>query len=358
MSVAAGCAQRGAPPGGPVDSEAPRVLAAVPEPEAKHVAPGDTVRLTFSERMNRKTVERAVMVFPIPGQIRFVWEGTDLAITLSADAPVGELGERVVTVTSMAEDRRGNRLEKTFETAYSTGDSLPYGVIEGKLSGGTRAPARVLLFEAPGPPVDSLAAVDPVRATAPEPSGDFWFSHLPVGGERRYALFALAKENADAEIDPERDRVAFGPDSLQITADSAVVSGVALALVGLEDPGSIRGLVDGGGADRLVRLIALDDTTRALEAEPDSAGGFLLDSVEPGRYRIVIRTESTGMEEPFARAPGVVRVRPGERLQFGEPEPAEPEAPPDSTRASEPSVETPADSALTPASSGPKRETP
>jgi hypothetical protein len=339
-----------------VDSEAPSDLASVPEPDAKGVAPSDTVRLMFSERMNRKTVERAVSVFPIPGPIRFVWEETDLAIALPANAPVGELGERVVTVTSGAEDRRGNRLAKTFEMAYTTGDSLPYGVIEGKLSGGTRAPVRVLLFAAPGPPVDSLAAADPLRATAPEPAGDFWFSHLPVGEERRYALFALAKENSDAAIDPEQDRVAFGPDSLRITADSALVSGVALTLVGLEDPGSIGGLVDGGGADRLVRLIALDDTTTIQEAEPDSAGGFLLDSVEPGRYRMVIRTQSTGMEEPFARAPGVVRVRPGERLKFGEPEPAKPEAPPDSAGA-DPGVDTPADSAVTPASQS-KRETP
>ena len=69
---------------------------------------------------------------------------------------------------------------------------------------------------------------------------------------------------------------------------------------------------------------------------------------------MVVRTESTGTEEPFARAPGFIRVRPGERLQFGEPEPA---APPDSAGASEPSVEAPADSAGTPAPES-KREAP
>jgi len=344
-AVGVACAQRGAPPGGPIDRDAPRVLGMVPEDGATRLAEVDTVRLVFSERVDRKSVERAIRVFPRAEPLRFSWSENELAIALAPGAPAGAAGERVVTLLSSATDRRGNRLAESFEAAFSLGDSIPSGTIEGTLSGVSgRGTAKVLLFAAPGPPAESLAAATPLRETAPAAGGAFRFTRLPRSDEVLLALFGLLKESSGESFDRERDRVAFGPDTIRVGAprDSAATEPIVLKLVSLDDPGEIRGLVDGGGAGRAVRLAAVDDTAGTRETEPDSAGVFLLDSVPPGSYRLFVRDNSTSSEAPFARAPGVVRVRPGERLVFGEPPPRAPE---------------PADSAAAPDSAAAARDT-
>jgi len=349
------CAQRGAPPGGPIDRDAPRVVTMLPADGATRLAAVDTVRLWFSERVDHKSVERAVRVFPKVEPLRFSWSENALAIALPPGAPAGASGERIVTLLSSATDRRGNRLAETFEAAFSQRDSIPAGVIEGTLTGVTgRGVARVLLFASPGPPADSLASAVPLRETAPEASGSFRIAHLPEG-DATFAIFALLKESSGESIDPERDRVAFGPDSIRAgaPADSAAPAGLALKLVALDDPGEIRGLVDGGGDGRAVRLAALDDSTNSRETAPDSAGVFVLDSVPAGSYRLFVRDTTTDTEEAFTPAPGTIRVRPGERLVFGEPPRVtaleDSAAHADSTAAPDSSGANPADTTITPA---------
>jgi hypothetical protein len=150
-ALLAACAQRGAPPGGPIDKDPPTIGAVTPAPGAVRVAPEDTVRLQFSESVDRKSVERGIRVFPNPGPIAFVWREHELTVELPPGAPVGYWGERVVTVLSSARDRRGNRLESTYEMAYTTRDTIPGGSIEGTVSGSgardgrsTRWPRRTL----------------------------------------------------------------------------------------------------------------------------------------------------------------------------------------------------------------------
>ncbi|MFN0150694.1 MAG: Ig-like domain-containing protein [bacterium] len=364
------CAQRGSPPGGPIDRDAPHVASVFPADGATNVAVVDTVRLRFSERVDHKSVERAIRIFPNAEPLRFSWSESEVAITLAPGAPAGAAGEYVVTLLSSAEDRRGNRLAETFEAAFSLRDSIPSGVIEGTLSGVSgRGVARVLLFSSPGPPADSLAAVTPLRETAPAANGAFRFSHLASGADETYAIFGLLQESSGDAIDRDRDRVAFGPDSICASAaalgartppdtsgsapDSAGAPPLLLKLVGFDDPAKIRGFVDGGGSGRFARLAAIGDSPDTLETAIDSAGVFVLDSVAAGSYRLVVRDTNTTTETPFARAPGVIRVRPGDDLVFGEP-PRAPE-PADTSAASDSTVAAPRDIFLAPDSSGAAR---
>ncbi len=355
-TIAIACAQRGAPPGGPIDRDPPHVVAMIPADGATQLAAADTVRLRFSERVDHKSVERAIRIFPNADPLRFSWSENEVAIALGPVAPAGAAGERVVTLLSSAVDRRGNRLAETFEAAFSLRDSIPTGVIEGTLSGVTgRGAPRVLLFPSPGPPADSLAAVTPLRETAPAPSGAFRFSHLAVAGAEPYAIFGLLKESSGAAIDRDRDRVAFGPDSIRAgsaaestsaPSDTAGAPPLLLKLVGFDDLAKIRGLADGGGSGRVARLASVDDSSNTLEGAIDSAGVFVLDSVTAGSYRLFVRDTTTTIEAPFARAPGILHVRPGDDLVFGEP-PRAP-APADSAATPDSSAAAPSDSILAP----------
>lgn len=312
----AGCAERGLPPGGPVDDVPPTVALVEPAEGATRAASGTPIRLLFSERMNRSSVERALRIFPDPGRFDRRWEGLALVVGLAPGAPEGPGGLRVVSLLRSAEDRRGNRLREPYEAAFTTGDSIPGGEIAGRLSGDSReARARLLLFRAPGPPLDSLAAAGPLRETSAAADGAFRFRFLSASGET-LALFALAQAELGPRIDPERDRLAVGPDTLVLTAERPRIDGTEMSLVAPDAPGSVAGGIGAPAESARVLLRNLTDSTRVLEAVPDSSGAFLIESVPPGAYRLRLVAGAEGAEGPAPGAPDTIRVVPGARVRL------------------------------------------
>jgi hypothetical protein len=345
-ATALGCAERGAPPGGAIDDTAPTVVAIEPADGATRVPPGSPIRVVFSESMSRESVERALVVAPDAGRIERTWREHTLLLVPEADAVASD-GVRIVTILRGAQDRRGNRLGAPFEAAFTSGDSLPPGEIAGKLSGESRdAVARVLLFRAPGPPLDSLAAAAPLRVTSAGADGAFRFRRLPLDADVPLALFALAQPRVGERIDAARDRVAFGPDTLRLSPERPRVDGIALSLAKPDAPGSVAGRLDAFAEATVVRLRSAADTAQVVDASPDSSGRFVLESVAPGSYRIGMFSAEGGPESPVPDAPAAIVVRPGERVVLPEPEPAAP-AGGDSSRggAAHDSLAAPADTA-------------
>jgi hypothetical protein len=306
----------------------PAVLAIEPPDGATRVSPGTPVQIVFSERMDKESVERAIRVAPDPGRFERAWSATSLTLSIPAGTPVGAAGERIVTVLRTAEDRRGNRLAAPFDAAFTVGDSIPPGEIAGKLTGDSRGQARILVFTSPGPPLDSLAAVPPLRETSAGASGAFVIRHVPVGGPP-FALFALSQGEHRQQIDPARDRIAVGPDSIHLSTESPRAGEIAMALVKPDAPGSVSGRLTPPRADAAVRLVSADDTTKTVEATTDSLGSFLLEPVPPGRYRIRVSEGGDGAaaETPFPGVAEPLAVAPGERVSLSPPDSAAAPAP-------------------------------
>ena len=328
-----GCAERGAPPGGPIDDVPPAVMTAEPADGATRVAPGTPIRLVFSERMNRESVERALRIAPDPGRFERAWSEMELTLRLAGDAPSGPLGERVVTILRTAEDRRRNRLAAPFEIAYTSGDSLPAGSIAGKLTGDSQGQARILLYPSPGPSLDSLAVTPPIRETSAAQSGEFRLESLSTSGAAPLALFAVSQAQRRDRLDPARDRVAVGPDSLVLAAERPRIDDADLSLVRPDAPGSVWGRIEPPRPDAVARLHSLADSSRTLEAPVDSSGAFLLESVPPGGYRlrVVAAADSGSTEEPIPGVPDPLVVAPGRRVMLSKPDSLAAPAPRDST---------------------------
>jgi hypothetical protein len=318
-----GCAERGLPPGGPVDDVAPAVLLTEPADGARNVLPGAVFRITFSESMDRKSVERGLRIAPDPAATERSWQDNTFVVAITAEESLGAAGgagaegERVFTILRSAQDRRGNNLVEPVEIGFTGGDSLSSGEIEGKLTGETGEPrARLLLFRFPGPPLDSIAAVHALRETSPAADGAFRFRYLDASGADTLSLFALSQVEVNSEIDPLRDRIAIGPDTLVLSPAAPRATGFALTLVKPDAPGSFAGRVDSSLVGASVLLRSLADSASTFEGEVDSSGSFLVDSVPPGAYVLRLLDPSQEVESPFPDFPETLRVRPGEKRRM------------------------------------------
>ncbi|MEA2062328.1 MAG: Ig-like domain-containing protein, partial [Gemmatimonadota bacterium] len=80
LALAAACARMGAPPGGPVDTEPPRVAAVCPAPDSTGVAPGAGIEITFSEKVSKQVAEKLISLSPPAGRLFFKWKGSRVRI--------------------------------------------------------------------------------------------------------------------------------------------------------------------------------------------------------------------------------------------------------------------------------------
>ena len=77
---AGACAKLGRPPGGPEDRKPPVIVTVTPGPEAAGVAPDSAFSLTFSEKPDRRSVMRALVVFPPVDFRETTWDDTTLTL--------------------------------------------------------------------------------------------------------------------------------------------------------------------------------------------------------------------------------------------------------------------------------------
>jgi len=182
------------PPGGPVDTTPPEVVEIVPNAGTINIATDTKIAVLFSEQMNRKTVEDAIFISPLPSeQVFYKWKRKSLKIefgdTLKKDRTY------VLTIGAKSSDLRNNNMKDSFSIAFSTGDHIDEGQIAGHVyaqSGveGTLVCAYSL--------IDSMD-VDPTKILA-----DYYTQCNQQGGYQllyvapgKYRLFAIRDRNGN-----------------------------------------------------------------------------------------------------------------------------------------------------------------
>lgn len=199
--LGAACASPGIPPGGPPDSEAPVVRRIVPDSNAVDVR-ANAVFVHFdeviSERPSGGTSGRGIVdlgavvdLSPSDGQERVNWRRTAIEIR-----PRGGFRPNTtyrVTLRAGVVDLRGNVLEQPLSFAFSTGPTMPAGVIDGVVfDWAAAAPARGARVELFLPADTTFRWI----ATA-DSSGRFRVRDLAAG---TYAVRAWVDENTDRVI--------------------------------------------------------------------------------------------------------------------------------------------------------------
>ena len=281
----AGCARSVFPPGGPLDTVPPKVIAVTPADSTVEVPRDAGVELLFSESMDHATVRDGIRVYPPPGRPSLDWSGRRVRVTW--DHPLAERTTYQLLLSGQARDERGVPMGRPITIRFSTGASLDSGRISGVLRTRTlvKRGVPILAFdESLGPRPDTTDAV-PSYATETDTAGAYELTALPVGhGFRMLAFFDI---NTNGSIDPGTDLVALYPDSVRLTPERARADSINILATDPRAPAILNGRI--ASRDSTVKYRAeaqeVEDSSLVIRVERTGPGPFTL-RVSAGTYRL------------------------------------------------------------------------
>ena len=218
-STLSACASPGAPPGGPVDTQAPKLLGVVPDSGRVNVKPGDVV-FKFDEIVSERPASTGSLVglfliSPRDGEPNVGWHHKDVSVRPRR----GWRPNTAYTVTMMPgmSDLRGNASSRGALMIFSTGPQIPTSRIAGTVFNWVAGNVAPRAFVEVRPLTDTTT----VYVAYTDSAGAFIFPNLPAG---RYRVRGLIDDNKNRGLDP---REAW--DTATALADSARVEVLAFA---------------------------------------------------------------------------------------------------------------------------------
>lgn len=192
-----GCASQGAPPGGPVDVTAPKILSITPDTGQTGVKLGQVV-FKFDEVVDEHppgttTLEDLFLISPRQGSPDVSWSRRELRVK----PKVGWRANTTYTVTLLPglADLRHNARNTSASTFFSTGPTLAHGRVSGVvIDFATAAPVR-------GAIVEARAANDSTFAwiSTTDSAGAYVLGHMP---SQQYSLKGYLDSNHNFALDP------------------------------------------------------------------------------------------------------------------------------------------------------------
>lgn len=195
--VVAACASPGIPPGGPPDKVAPVIVKLTPDSNAINVK-ARSITIDFDEVVSERPRAGAdlgaiVLLSPSDGPARVSWNRT--AITVRPRKGFHANTAYAVTILPGLTDLRGNATKTARHFVFSTGSSIPHGVVRGAVfDWTTNRPAPLANIEA-------IVGGDTTFKwiTRTDSSGRYTLPFLPPGP---YLLRTLLDANSNGKLDP------------------------------------------------------------------------------------------------------------------------------------------------------------
>ncbi|GAB4323125.1 MAG: hypothetical protein Kow0074_15090 [Candidatus Zixiibacteriota bacterium] len=216
ITLGAGCAQKGAPQGGPPDTTAPQVVRTVPGSGAVNVDVHTPFEIEFSEAVEKTKFLANFYVSPKrTGAPMVDWSGRIARITWR-DSLREDITYRV-TVGSRLTDIHNNPLSAPYTFAFSTGERIDSGRVRGQVWQ-DMAPAvayDVLAYMLDSGEWDPAA---PDFQTQTNDSGRFDLPYLP---DAVFRVLAVQDKNANGRPD-HGEFVAIAPNEVRSLASGAV----------------------------------------------------------------------------------------------------------------------------------------
>jgi hypothetical protein len=193
-----------------------------PEPGSTNVGRGEPIVFTFSESMDRRTVERALFFTPDISQLlRPGWRGNQFHLV-----PRESLRENttfVITLGADAADQRRNRMGQSVTLAFSTGETIDDAAVAGWVLEEGRAVGGAWIWIYPINDEAERNLADPLLASAEEPvyplyvkqadeEGHFEASHMAQGS---YRVFAFRDTDGNRLYDAEQNLMAVPPTDIR-----------------------------------------------------------------------------------------------------------------------------------------------
>jgi hypothetical protein len=188
----AACANVQAPPGGPEDKQAPRLLATRPDTMASLQGWTGPVVFVFDEELAEQGVEDAVSLSPVRGRVAVDKEGDQIVIRSRAGWERGQIYQ--AEVAAGIKDRFGNARTEPIRLVFSTGPAIPdtraSGAVVERITGNPGQQTRV----------DAVRLRDSLTyTTRTDSAGRFEFRQVPEG---EYRVIAYRDANRNGRPDP------------------------------------------------------------------------------------------------------------------------------------------------------------
>jgi hypothetical protein len=304
--MAAACAVVEPPPGGPVDMTPPQLAVMSPDSGVTDVGELKTIRLTFSEKMDRTSAVTWLHFFPDQRISQTKWHGATVAeVILEYPLPP----DTVIVVEVAAGMRDAHKVQSRLSRRFpiATGDSIPSGSITGVLIMADSAVTNAVVEMYDVPP-DTLEYFQQplVRRTVTDRQGTYRFDWLPVPGG---PWLVRAFTDPDNNLRPgDKDAQRLLPDTLFLTgANPTATSGVA-TLYAWNAPGRILAGAfaspEQKGTPMAWTLAMAEDDTgwvptphgpMPLTTFPlDPASGGVIGEVVPGLARVILFLDVDG----------------------------------------------------------------
>lgn len=193
----AACASPGTPPGGPVDTQAPKIVRIAPDSAKTGVNPREVV-FEFDEVVNERPAGAAslnalFLISPRNGETEASWHRHSISVRPHR----GFKPNTTYTIELLPglSDLRGNARNTGAETVFSTGPTIATGRIGGTLFNWAegRTVARGLVEARP------VTDTGTVYITTTDSIGDFALRHVPPA---RYRVLGYSDDNHNHGIDP------------------------------------------------------------------------------------------------------------------------------------------------------------
>jgi hypothetical protein len=220
------------PSGGPADTTPPFVVETRPGKQASSVPRDAGFELTFSETIDCRTVERNITFLPEAAFGEIECSGA----TFSAEFADSLLENQtyVVTVEPGVQDDHGVRSRDSYVLAFSTGDSLDQGIIQGEVVEDTLKIIGAIVWASRSPAVMDSAGIvrDWDYMTTSGEDGVFILEYLEPGG---YYLAAFLDRNSNGRFETESERGVLLGEPYTIKSRRDLIEDVVIAVPAYEE---------------------------------------------------------------------------------------------------------------------------
>ncbi|TMQ69866.1 MAG: hypothetical protein E6K80_10305 [Candidatus Eisenbacteria bacterium] len=287
LLVAANCAKRAPPSGGPPDLEPPRLIASHPDSGAASVPRGVGLSLTFSEGMEPRSTADAIALAPPVEIRRFRWSGRTVTAVLAESLRADQT--YTLFVGYGARDRHGNPIARGRAVVFTTGGSFPRGVIEGRLEarGFSAGSAYLWCYDAARNHAPDSTAHDFDAIGLVDPDGGFRVPGLRVPAG--YRVWVFADLNNNRSFEPATDLLAPVDTLIALTTQAPEIDSLRFLVVNPRAPGHVKGAVLDSlpqhEGNLVVAAVADTDTTRRVLAMANERNEFEF-QLEPGAWTL------------------------------------------------------------------------
>jgi len=307
LALVAGCARKLPPSGGPLDVQAPELLASAPDSGAAGVRAGAPVRLVFSKAMDRASVAANVLLEPGVRNLAVRWKDPHTA-ELVPDPPLVAGRTYALLLAAGPKDVRGNAMSHGRMIHFTTADSFPAGRIDGVVEGRGLPASGMFVWAYKGDRRPDSTAFDMDALGQARNDGSFSLPGLAVPGT--YHLWTFADRNHNRSFEPGVDLLTRSDSLVELTAAAPAAHGVRVLAV---DPlavvpftGVVIDSLSPGNAPLRVEVREVPvDTAIAADRLPvstlDVAEGKFQGNLRAGRWRIVAYRD---LNNDGARSPG------------------------------------------------------